>query len=1039
MRNLSQEQELEELRERRELQEYEQVKSFVVQGNLESLEKFFTANPYFVRENKSIPSFLDAALEVKKIPSIVFLINRGFVTRDIPLLSARLLSSPFPLYFYSDQQGNFQFTQSIPESEQKGSYFSLKDVAPDSERALELIDQYLYKKIRDKIYMRDIGLGKEDSRTRQASARSSQNLELLGTCLSIIYPKLPLFDMKEYLIKKEKESHRHYGDCLSDDSDFDDEKKNNSQKMQTPKKKIIKRKKKLSDSRSFKQKTKQTSPTIATVGILKRYEEDLERNLEALTKDIQAKNEIPPEADLIKRLQEFIEQLKEEPDSSSELAEDNKKLSGLKERARIPALEIEKKAVDQINSEVQTLTKRGCVISPEKLMEIIRGSKFKFSIAQYRGINYMIDRWNANSRRYHRTIDEVSYAENQPEKENKYEPSLHLKGLPQYSEIVLKTLPYCFYTELKAENDFTKIPEYKTGLKAMAKKIGTFLYEMDNTGPCFDDAERIYPYYFNSVGDLFQHQSSKDLGSHLSRLEALRCLRGDNYWKRELPSAHNPSIATGNIPYHALKYSYGLKNCYPHPLRPRYNRRFNKDKVEEVYAEYMHVGKFYVSLHNIEEILDEESVKRVSYLERQGRIHRIPCDIAYEKETSFLVFIPEGKVFHQFVNKFPSFKGPYKQIYQSKYGLNQSLYESFQYLLLISDPDTMLRDKIVELLTEWLCAYHEVHLLEMAAAQARKLNRVLVYLTRDNKLSFLPDENLPISSDPNFLEIHIHQSLRRTIALNQAWSSKAVLFHGFKLETSRSVEAEYKKFFEKSKSIWYMDDVNVDHELIKPIINNDCIELRKAREKRLISDNPETNGKLKEFHDYLDYLKKCSSSSSSSSSTISSTTPQNQIILLNTASPQGNQIEIKDQKNESLPPATKEKSTGSIYQTPIPLFSSTAKDPKPNFDITKKPADSKLPIATGITAKIMNGESKLNSYSIMDKEKFLVLSSLIGRPQIRKISNEIFEVRYDWLIELNKKKSKRFNEMMRLFGVTEEVFFKQNKLLESDNQVSLII
>lgn len=82
-------------------QKYEIAKKYISQSNLEDLNKFLIKEQSFLTTNTNAhPNLLDSALEAKQIPSIVLLINQGFITKNTSLLSTMLLSSP--LYFYSE-------------------------------------------------------------------------------------------------------------------------------------------------------------------------------------------------------------------------------------------------------------------------------------------------------------------------------------------------------------------------------------------------------------------------------------------------------------------------------------------------------------------------------------------------------------------------------------------------------------------------------------------------------------------------------------------------------------------------------------------------------------------------------------------------------------------------------------------------------------------------------------------------------------------------------------------------------------------------
>ena len=381
-----------------------------------------------------------------------------------------------------------------------------------------------------------------------------------------------------------------------------------------------------------------------------------------------------------------------------------------------------------------------------------------FYVAQYRGINYMVDRWNADSRRYHRKMDEV--------------------GKPLYSESLLRTLPFSFYSELSADTDFTMKEDYQERLVTQGLAQRDFLQDLKKTPPCIGTAggpqnqggER---YLFNTISDRFQQSFSNGIDNHLAYIAHLR-KSGWNLWRQRLPNAFNYAVASGDRPFHALKYAYGLKDYYRHPMYPRYKG--------DGRLEYPHVGKIYASLHPLDELLSDRYTNHVSHLNREGRI-QLGERITPEKETAFLGYLEEDRIFYQMAAKFPSFVGEWQPIDEIKYGLNQPLYEAFKYLIRNSLPqlyenptgrgeaggrDNDLRWQVIRLLGLWLCLYEEALLVNLAQEEARKREGMLVYINQNRSLSLMPDKgqalppgdmNIPLRNS-----IHIRRSLRRYFA-----------------------------------------------------------------------------------------------------------------------------------------------------------------------------------------------------------------------------------------------------------------------------------
>lgn len=129
-------------------------------------------------------------------------------------------------------------------------------------------------------------------------------------------------------------------------------------------------------------------------------------------------------------------------------------------------------------------------------------------------------------------------------------------------------------------------------------------------------------------------------------------------------------------------------------------------------------------------------------MDKEARVE-IKNLIAPEKETAFIGLIPEQRIFEQFIAKFPNFNKEYKEIYRAKYGLDKCLFDSFKFLISYAETTevkfknnetknknkekTTLYSKIIETLIEWLCSYHKVLSIQLAAKEALKRGGILVY------------------------------------------------------------------------------------------------------------------------------------------------------------------------------------------------------------------------------------------------------------------------------------------------------------------------
>ena len=337
-------------------------------------------------------------------------------------------------------------------------------------------------------------------------------------------------------------------------------------------------------------------------------------------------------------------------------------------------------------------------------------------VALYRGNNYMSDRWTTPARREHYHTDEA------------YQP--------QFSEAALKEgLEADFYTQLSAETNPYRHPALMIRLTDLAETIRTsysHLHDKTYSVKSTVSPSRITPYVFNHYADWMQHEFSNGINRHL--LEIKKRLT-KNHWQGCFVNAYNYALATGNRPYHSLKYALGAKEYYPYAFPLRYNADGSLLNC--------HAGKIYIILIPKTTFLHQTHINRVVPKNYQGQVP-IGLRILPELETSFIGAIPGEQVVYQEQLKFPSFKNAWsevKRVYAIKYGFDQTLYTQFQTLIkqtLIGSPE---RDAVLNLLKEWLCAFHEVMLLRIAEGLAAERQGRLVYVDHNDDSVNLPDKN----------------------------------------------------------------------------------------------------------------------------------------------------------------------------------------------------------------------------------------------------------------------------------------------------------
>lgn len=752
-------------------------------GNMEVVKILISKKVPLDAEDNAKSTALSLAMQYKHVDIVLLLLSNGviidpnhttFVDELLKLFSSAKIkigirkdgNSYYQLISSETHVNSTEFKKlSIQKSAEKESRSFIKGL--NEHNALYfLLEKYIYLKTRYKKYERDKDLGKKDENITYEKHRLEVNLRIIRLAINLIDKRLCEQSdsyLKNCLEQQQKIQNQYFGDELSDDSDEEDARKirefgqfSQRGELFTPTKRATEqttvypnndgRLEKLLALEKIQQKPdfwivsgrvgKSSSPS-KSVGNREKVNSGLTGRLKNLVERYAAK-EIQEgfitESLLGRKKTKTIKELKPLKDSTAKahlLPRAEIKLDSSNRRESLEKYQ----AANHDRIIINSLIERDGELKVEHLSQV----STKFYIAQYRGINYMIDRWSADARRYHRQMVEEDF--------------------PQFTEVVLKTLPYCFYTQLSEKNDFTKNQEEQNQLIKRAYRLLAFLLTLGQTGPCIDytDENKEQVYFFDNVSDRLQHRFSNGINSHLMQLQKLR-EQFPAYWGKYLPSAHNPSNATGDRPYHALKYTFGLKDYYDHPILPRYQ--------SDGRIEYSHVGKVYVSLHALSSLSENPQINRVSQMDRSARITLLR-DIGPEKESSFAGLIEEGCVFYEMVAKFPSLQEAYSRIKEIKYGLDYDLYTSFQFLIRLSQPNSDLRNLVVDLLSEWLCSYHEVTLIEIARKEAEKRGGILVYLNSEGFLSFEADKGLLTQGDENRPirnSTHIRRDLRRLLS-----------------------------------------------------------------------------------------------------------------------------------------------------------------------------------------------------------------------------------------------------------------------------------
>lgn len=331
----------------------------------------------------------------------------------------------------------------------------------------------------------------------------------------------------------------------------------------------------------------------------------------------------------------------------------------------------------------------------------------EFKIAQYRGVTYLTSRWNKPAREGHRKADEL--------------------GQPQYSASVYKAAGIDIFKDYADGRQRLEDPKTRRKVTWIADTLRELLLTFREPRPLAwkGYSYSTYAYFlqnlYTQAYDAFHRYISQD--PMLSKI---------------LINDANPFLSTGGTPYHADKYAYGIKPYKGHKderLRPRWNKT---GRAERPYS-----GAVYVSLHPLTDF-DVDGPLHIPTLTWDAEIRlSSELNIVPEKESCFPSFLPGQRVIYKHIAKYPSFVGPYKQIYLAKYGIDEAFYSTLQDMLEHAAPHTKEMVAFKQILGEWLCGFHEVRLIEIARKKAEEDGYVLIYKGLGKTFSLTPPIDSP--------------------------------------------------------------------------------------------------------------------------------------------------------------------------------------------------------------------------------------------------------------------------------------------------------
>lgn len=396
---------------------------------------------------------------------------------------------------------------------------------------------------------------------------------------------------------------------------------------------------------------------------------------------------------------------------------------------RSPILDANKAQIENDLEKLNKLISEKDKFSGDEFQVEMAKIQTKFMVAQYRGITYLTTKWNKTGRKDHRDSSEINQ--------------------PVYSYSVYQAAGVRNLSELTKKKE--EIEDFNEVVKKIGELVKNILLSFRESDSCGYNG-----YAFNNLAELLQQAYTMDYhGFHA-------LISTDPNLKDLLLNHANPFISTGDTPYHALKYAFGMKPYEGHEwerLRPRWQKN---GRAERPYS-----GKVYLSLHPIQDYIENGPLHLVS-LVWQGRV-QLDNLIVAERETTFPGYIPENRVKYHFKAKYPSFKsGKYKKIYEYKYGIKEEEFEKLREYLKNSAPHTQENKNFKKFLGEWLCSYHEVKMIDKARQIAEiEHGAVLIYRDKNGLFSLKAPVDSPTRNGvPENLKspVKINRALRKQIS-----------------------------------------------------------------------------------------------------------------------------------------------------------------------------------------------------------------------------------------------------------------------------------
>lgn len=483
---------------------------------------------------------------------------------------------------------------------------------------------------------------------------------------------------EDYLSKQETQHGTFYGSYLSDDSDSEEEQKHKGQSLKVQRL-IENEAKKFQDRAQLNKITYQKKTTIKPKPKKKQQPKS----------ESETKTTIYPKGSLKTNGQP----------ASNIFSFNDRQLIHHGTDVKLTTVQ---RDLNRLNLELTRGANLQTVLST--LMEEAKKNRRTFTqfyVAEYRGVTHLTSKWNQSSRKAHR--------------EDKTE-----LNKPQYSASIYKAAGVSLFRDYeRAKQTLKEQPELFTD---PAETLREILLTFREPKPYkYDD------YSFSCLAYALQNIYTQDFhGFH-------ELIRENEELKQLFFNDANPFLSTGDTPYHALKYAYGLKPYKGYEdqrLRPRWQA---SGRAERPYS-----GVVYTSLHPLTDFDNDGPLHLIS-LNRAAEVNlKNELNIIAERESCFPSYLPADRVIHKHTAKYPSFKPEYKTINQHKYGLPPEEFSKFRDGLLNNKPHTTEHKNFKQLLGETLCSYHEVRLIDLAREAAEELGGVLIYRDINGKFSLKP-------------------------------------------------------------------------------------------------------------------------------------------------------------------------------------------------------------------------------------------------------------------------------------------------------------